>query len=64
MPKFRVHDATSAPEQSRPILEQSQKALGFIPLREFTRKIVHQRGRVSELPASWSRMERFPCVST
>lgn len=31
MPKFPVHDATSAPEQSRPILEQSRKALGFVP---------------------------------
>lgn len=31
MPKFHVHDATSAPEQSRPILEQSQRGLGFVP---------------------------------
>ncbi len=31
MPKFSVYDATSAPEQSKPILEQSQRALGFVP---------------------------------
>ncbi len=31
MPKFTVHDPTSAPEPSRSILEQSRKALGFVP---------------------------------
>ena len=31
MPKFPVHDATSAPELSRPILDQSRRKLGFVP---------------------------------
>ncbi|MGH9748715.1 MAG: carboxymuconolactone decarboxylase family protein [Candidatus Polarisedimenticolia bacterium] len=31
MPKFPVHDVTSAPERSRPILEQARRALGFVP---------------------------------
>ncbi len=31
MPKFPVHDPTTAPDQSRPILEQSRRILGFVP---------------------------------
>ena len=31
MSEFRIHDQQSAPEESRPLLEQSQKTYGMIP---------------------------------
>jgi uncharacterized peroxidase-related enzyme len=31
MPEFRVHDSTTAPNQSKPVLEEAQKTLGFVP---------------------------------
>lgn len=31
MLEFKLHDASSAPEQSRPLLEAAQEGMGFIP---------------------------------
>lgn len=31
MPEFRVHDSSSAPDRSQPILADVQKTLGFVP---------------------------------
>lgn len=31
MPKFAVHSVSSSPDRSKPILEQTQKTLGFVP---------------------------------
>ncbi len=31
MIKFSLYDQTTAPEESRPLLEQSRKAFGMIP---------------------------------
>lgn len=31
MPKFPIHDMSTAPVSTRPILEQAQKSLGFVP---------------------------------